>query len=236
MLRYRILSLFIFIFFVGVNLFSRDQYVSLKTVEIIQPDTLLDNQSLYNGKIWRNLYYLVTDDQFLFSKEYLPGILTISGKTFNNILLKYDIFKDEILTPIDSGRILQLNKELIDSFSISFLNRKYQFIKMKEDTLKAYKSFFNVLYKGKTTLLLKFEKKIDKLSVEGKYDKFYQIDRIFIVSAEKLYPVSGKGDLYKLFPEDKIQIKDFMKKSKLRISEKVPESFIPVIRFHDRKQ
>ena len=236
MLRLRILSLLLFAFFHGINLFAGNQDLSSIPVKSIQSDTLLDNQTLYNGRIWRNLYYLVMEDQFLFSKEYLPGILTIRGKTFNNVLLKYDIFKDEVLTPIDSGRILQLNKELIDSFSISFQNRKYQFIKMQEDTLKTSKSFFNVLYKGKTTLLLKFEKKIDKLSVEGKYDKFYQINRIFIVSDEKLYPVSGKGDLFKLFQKDKIQLKDFMKKSKLRISGKEPESFIPVIRFHDRNQ
>jgi hypothetical protein len=236
MLRYRIPGLFLFILFTGFTLFEGNQVFPQTPVKKIQADTLLDNQTLYNGKIWRNLYYLVTDDQFLFSKEYLPGILTIRGKTFNNVLLKYDIFNDEVLTPIDSGRIIQLNKELIDSFSLSFQNRNYHFIKMKEDSLKTSKSFFNVLYKGKSTLLLKFGKKIDKLSVEGKYDKFYQINKIYIVSGEKLNQVSGKGDVLKLFQEDKIQINDFMKKSKLRISEKEPESFIPVIRFHDRKQ
>lgn len=236
MQRFRILSLFLVVLITGFKLYAGNQNLSSIPVKSVQSDTLLDNQTLYNGKIWRNLYYLVMEDQFLFSKEYLPGILTINGKTFNNVQIKYDIFKDEILTPIDSGRILQLNKELIDSFSISFLDKKYQFIKMKEDSLKTYLSYFNVLYKGKTTLLLKFEKKIDKLSVEGKYDKFYQITRIFIVTGEKLYQVSGKGDLFRLFPEDKMQLKDFMKKSKLRISEKEPESFIPVIRFHDRKQ
>jgi hypothetical protein len=236
MLRFRILSLFLVALITGFKLYAGNQVLSSIPVKSIQSDTLLDNQTLYNGKIWRNLYYLVMEDQFLFSKEYLPGILTINGKTFNNVLIKYDIFKDEILTPIDSGRILQLNKELIDSFSISYLNRKYHFIKLKEDSLKTNKSYFNVLYNGKTTLLLKFEKKIDKLSVEGKYDKFYQITRIFIVTGEKLYQVSGKGDLFRIFPEDKIQLKDFMKKSKLRISDKEPESFIPAIRFHDRKQ
>ncbi len=236
MLRFRILSTFLLFLIGGFNVFAWNQDFSSKPVEPNQSDTLLDNQTLYNGRIWRNLYYLVMEDQFLFSKEYLPGILTIRDKTFDNVLLKYDIFKDELLTPIDSGRILQLNKELIDSFSISFQSKKYHFVKMKEDTLKSSKSFFNVLYKGKTELLLKFEKKIDKLAVEGKYDKFYQINRLYIVSSEKLYPVSRKGDLFKIFPEDKTRLKDFIKKNKLRISEKEPESFIPAIRFHDRNQ
>jgi hypothetical protein len=227
MLRLRILLLFLLLPVLNGN--------CLVACDSDQPDTLLNNQALYNGRIWKNLYFLVQQDQFLFSKEYLPGKLTINGKNFN-VLLKYDIFKDELLTPIDSGRILQLNKELIDSFTLSFQNRKYQFIKMTEDSLKNSKSFFNVLYNGKTTLLLKYAKKIDKLSVEGKYDKFYQINKIFLLSGEKLYPVAGKGDLFKIFPDDKDKLKDFMKTNKLRISEKEPESFIPVIRFHDRNQ
>jgi hypothetical protein len=233
MQRFRVLSLFLSLF-VGFIFFIGSQALSQTPVKTIKSDTLLDNQTLYNGKIWRNLYYLVMEDQFLFSKEYLPGNLTIRDKPFSNVLLKYDIFNDELLTPVDSGRILQLNKELIDSFSILFQSREYHFIKMTEDTLKTTKSFFNVLYNGKTKLLLKYEKKIDKLSVDGKFDKFYQINRLYVVSKEKLYPMSGKGDLFKLFPKDKIQLKDFMKKNKLRISEKEPESFIPVIRFHDR--
>ena len=236
MLRYRILSLFLLAIFTGVNLFGGNQIVSQKSGQTNQPDSLFDNQALYNGKIWRNLYYLVMEDQFLFSKEYLQGIVTIKGKTFGNVQLKYDIFKDEILTPIDSGRILQINKEMIDSFSLSFQGRKYQFIKMKEDTSKLSESFYNVLYNGKTSLLLKYAKKIDKLSVEGKYDKFYQINKIFIVLNDKLYPVTGKADLFKILPDEKSKIKDFMKTNKLRISEKEPESFIPVIRFHDRTQ
>ncbi len=236
MLRFTLLSLFLFTLLSGFKINAGNQDILPKPVIAIQSDTLFDNQTLYNGRIWRNLHYLVQDDQFLFSKEFLTGVLTIRSKTFNNVLLKYDIFTDELLTPIDSGRILQLNKELIDSFSLSFQNRRYLFIKITEDTLKASESFFNVLYKGKTTLLLKHEKKIDELAVDGKYDKFYQVNRIFIVSGERLYPVKGKADLFKLMPEDKSQLKDFMKNNKIRISGKNPESFIPVIRFHDRNK
>lgn len=200
---------------------------------IPQQDTLKENQILYNGKIWRNLYNQVQDNQFLFSGEYLNGAVTISGKTFTNVRLRYDIYKDELLTPVDPGNVLQLNKELIDSFALSFQNNNYMFIKIEEDSVKNTSSFFNVLYKGRTDLLIRYSKKIDKLAVEGKYDKFYQLGKIYMLKNKKLFPLTNKNDLLNALQEDKDQIKEFMRKSRIKVSEKEPESFIPVIRYFD---
>jgi hypothetical protein len=198
--------------------------------DVIHQDTLPENQILFNGRVWRNLYYMVKEDQFLFSKVFLPGSLTINGKTFTNISIKYDIYKDEILTPIDSGRILQLNKEMVDSFSIFFQNKTYQFTTMPKDSLKGY---VNVIYKGKAALYIKYNKKIDRLTVEGEYDKFYQVSRIYLVKDNIVHLITNISDLFKVLNEDKAQLKDFIKKNKLMVSKKVPESFIPVIRYYD---
>jgi hypothetical protein len=183
-----------------------------------QQDTLIDNQHLYNGKIWRNLYYQVQENQFLFSNEFLHGSLSISGKVFNSIDLKYDIFKDELLTPVEKGIILQLNKEMIDSFSIDFQNTTYRFIKMKSESGPG--GYYNVLYKGKTGLYLKYYKKIDKLAVEGQYDK-------------SAFQITGKGDLMKTIDDQKDLVKTFIKKNKFNVSDNIPESFIPILRYYD---
>ena len=234
MRRLIILILIFFVFFTGSDLFgiARGYYGQLYINTGLQ-DSIKENQVLYNGRLWRNIYYLVQDDQFLFSKEFLPGSLSVRGQTFTNIPLKYDLFADEILTPVDPGGILQLNKEMVDSFSISFQNKTYQFIKLQEDSLKGSQRYFNVLYKGRTGLYLKYTKKIGKLAVEGKYDKFYQLIRISFVKDNIVYPIRRKSDLLKVLIEDKALIKSFIKKNKLDITEKNPESFIPVIRYYD---
>jgi hypothetical protein len=234
MRRFIILILIFFVFFTGSDLFgiARGYYGQLYINTGLQ-DSIKENQVLYNGRLWRNIYYLVQDDQFLFSKEFLPGSLSVRGKTFTNIPLKYDLFADEILTPVDPGGILQLNKEMVDSFSISFQNKTYQFIKLQEDSLKGSQRYFNVLYKGRTGLYLKYTKKIGKLAVEGKYDRFYQLIRICFVKDNIVYTIRRKSDLLKVLIEDKALIKSFIKKNKLDITEKNPESFIPVIRYYD---
>jgi len=194
-------------------------------------DTLKENQILYNGKIWRNLYYQVQENQFLFSDGFLPGSLTIRGKVFNDIDLKYDIFKDELLTPVENGIILQLNKEMVDSFSLNYQNKNYRFIRMKQGTGPG--GYFNVLYKGKTALYLKYFKKIDKLAVEGQYDKFYQDSKLFFVNDNEFFQITGKKDLINAMDYQKDPVKTFIKKNKFNVSEKIPESFIPILRYFD---
>lgn len=198
---------------------------------IIGQDTLKENQFLYNGKIWRNLYYQVHGNQFLFSNEFLSGSITITGKVFDNIDLKYDIFKDELLTPVDPGIILQFNKEMVDSFSFNFQNKAYRFIKLKDQNGQGF--YYSVLYEGKTALYLKYYKKIEKLADEGQYDEFYQYSKLFFVKNNDVVQINGKSDLLNSLDDKKDLIKSFIKKNKLSVSEKVPESFIPILRYFD---
>ncbi len=219
-------------FFPGITIFAAPRNFDEKQIELYLQDTIKDNQVLYNGRIWRNRYARIKEDQFLFSRDFIEGSLTVRGETFKGIQLKYDIFKDELLSPVQDG-VIQLNKEMIDSFRLSFGNRNYKFIKIQEDSLNTTKSFFDVLYEGKTSLYVRHFKKIDKLAVEGQYDKFYQINKVYVTKGNKFYPITGKKDLMEVLKDKSVEIKDFLKKNKLRVTEKLPDSFIPVIMYYD---
>jgi hypothetical protein len=193
-------------------------------------DTLVENQILYNGREWFNLYYMVEGDQFLFSDAFLPGSIIVRGKSFRDISIKYDIFEDEILIPNINGGILQVNKEMVDSFNISYQNKLYLFTVMPEDRTLGY---VNILYQGKTSLYVKYNKKIEKLAIEGKYDNFYLLTKTYFVKDSIIYNLTNKRDLLKVLADNKDVIKSFMKKNKIKIIKKNPESFIPVIRFFE---
>ncbi len=198
-----------------------------------QQDPLKENQILYNGKEWHNIYSNIKGDQFLFSSVYLPGSLTMNGKTFKNVNLSYDIYSDEIITPTNYGVILNLNKEMVDSFSLTFGFKTYRFINTDEDSLDGIKGYVNVLYKNKTSLYVKYKKEIQLLAVDDKYDLFYQTYRIYLLKDGIIHQLTNKKELLKVLYKNKDQIKDFIKKNRLRISRKLPESFIPVIRYYD---
>lgn len=198
-----------------------------------QQDPIKENQLLYNGKMWRNLYSLVKGDQFLFSKDFLQGSLTINSKTYKNIGISYDIYNDEIITTANRGSILQLNKEMVDSFSFYFGNKTYRFFNIPEDSVTGIHGYVNVLYKGKSALYVKYKKEIDLLAVDDKYDMFYQTHRIYFLKDGNVYQIDSRKELLKVLYKDKALIKDYIKKNRLKVTKKEPDSLIPIIRYYD---
>lgn len=196
-----------------------------------QPDSILNAQILYNGRIWRNLNYMVIGDPYFLSNAFLNGSLTISGKTFSPLRLKYNLFEDEVHIPVPSAEVLQLNKEMVDSFTLLFNNKIYRFSVIPEDSLVGLRGYVQVLYHGKIDLYVKYTKKIKRSDFESRPDKYYQITRVFCVQNKRAYSISGKVDLLNFSKENKAQVKDFMRKNKLHVSKKYPESFIPVISY-----
>lgn len=198
-----------------------------------QQKPVRENQILYNGKVWRNLYTPVKGNQFLFSAYYLQSSVTISGKSFYNVGLVYDIYNDEIITTSNTGYNLELNKEMVDSFSFSFQNRIYRFLNTHEDSIEGVKGFVNVLYKGKSALYVKYRKEIQLLAVDDRYDQFYQSHRLYYQKDSTVHLISGKNDLLKILQNEKILLKAYIKKNKLKVSKKDPESFVPIVRYYD---
>jgi hypothetical protein len=200
---------------------------------ITKQDTIKVRQILYNGILWKNQYHRIKEDQFLFSNLFLPGAISINGQTFKNLRIRYDIYLDEITIPINLEEIVQLNKEMVDSFTISFENKVYKFTKIQKDTLKDYNGYVNILYKGESALYVKYKKEISPSFTEKTDGEFYQTRRIYFVKDSIVHQITSANDLFKVLNEDKVQIRNFINKNKLRVSKKRPESFVPVIMFYD---
>jgi uncharacterized protein YajQ (UPF0234 family) len=160
--------------------------------------------------------------------------VTIEGKLFENIPLKYDIYNDEILTISDNGIILQLNKEMIDQFTMKYENQVLSFRNLVADTVSSLSGYVNVLYDGGISLIIKYRKEILTLAVENKYDMFNQISRVFVEKDGEITKVDSKGELIKLLEDQKHLVRSYIRSNKIRVSRKYPESFKPVIQFYDK--
>jgi hypothetical protein len=207
--------------------------ICLRGIAVENGGDSIDVQTLYNGRLWRNEYN-VRGDQFLFSPEFLKGRMTISGKSFDNLKIKYDILTDELIIFTDRGIILQLNKELITLFSITHNNQEWQFKKLETDSINSLSGFVNVLYKGKTSLYVKYKKQLDIPSINNMYYSFSQTNNIYIEREGRLLKANTKGELLSLLKDHKQQVRSYIRTNKIEISRSNPQSYMPVVEYYDR--
>jgi hypothetical protein len=192
-----------------------------------------ERQILYNGRIWRNLYYKIEGDPFLFSNEFLPGTVSISGKTFNNIKIRYDIFNDQILILTDKMVILQLNKEMVDGFTIKFSEVIYNFKNIVENDVNPVSGYVNILYDKSSTFIVKYKKEIDTSGSDNLFGVFYQLRRLYLLKDGDMNLISGRNDFLRLLSDKKTEVKNFIRQNKIKVSKKDPMSFPIVLAFYD---
>ena len=164
----------------------------------------------------------------------MPGSVTIGKRTFENLILKYDIYNDELLTTTDHGIILQLNKEMVDYFNMTYINKTYFFKRLDADSINALSGYVCVLFEGHVSLLVKYRKEILLLAVENRYDLFNQLHKIYLKKDGEIILINSKRDFLKQLEDRKPQVRTFIKSNKLKITKKTPESFQPVIEYYDR--
>jgi len=193
----------------------------------------IDKQMLYNGRAWRNLYSKVIGDQFLFTKEFMTGTVTIDGRVFIDLPIKYDIYNDEILTITDRGIIIQLNKEMIGKFSLGYNNAIFKFTRMDPDSVNALSGYVDVLYDGKVSLYVKHRKEILLLAVDHKSDLFEEMHRVYLEKDGKIFLMTSKSDLLNTLIDNKKQVRSFIRSKRLTVTKRNPWSLIPVIEYYD---
>jgi hypothetical protein len=197
-----------------------------------QEDSVRIKQVLFNGKIWRNLYTRVNGYQFLFTDEFLQADISVKGRTFTNIRAKYDIFRDELLAVTDNGTIIQMNKEIVDSFSLRYYDKSYFFIRI--DSTSDFNGFVNVLYSGESSMYVAYKKMIELLSINQRQDRFYDKRKMYLLRDGVPQQFSGRSDLLKLFGERKQAVKELIRKNQLQPRRDDPLSFVPVIKLYDK--
>jgi hypothetical protein len=191
-----------------------------------------DYQVLMNGRLWSNEHAGIKGDPFLFTGEFLPGSVYIGDKDFHGLSIRYDIFSDQIMIPFEKG-ILELNKELIDSFSLFVYNKLLRFVRLPENNLYGLSGYVQNLYSERSALYIKYRKKIDRPGMVNAPDNFYQLQRMYYIHNNVAYAIKSKRDLLRIFREDKELIGSFINKDRIHVRRSNPESFVPLVRYID---
>lgn len=234
-------ALFLILFFAMLTLASAvtadgSTAPALTVFPSATPQDSIGKQILYNGRVWRNLYQHIDGTQFLLSADFLHGSVTMNGVTFNSpeLMLKLDLINDELLLLTDRGSTLQLNKQMVDRFTLSHDNRQLQFRKLEADSLNELSGYVNVIHDGKTALYVKYKKEIRLRDGPGDRDTFVQTQRIYLMKDGIAHHVRNRKNLVRLLKDRKAEVKDFVRTNRVRFSRNNPGSVAPLLEYYDK--
>jgi hypothetical protein len=126
-----------------------------------------------------------------------------------------------------------MNSELISGFSISIGDKEYQFRNFRERDSFGFDGYANVLYDGKTALLLKPVKEILPLGYQKMYDLFVQTDYLYIKKGGSIMRIRSRKGLLDLLEDREKEIRNFIRTNRLDVFPRQPWTVIPVLRYYD---
>lgn len=193
-----------------------------------------ENSEINNGQLYLN-YYKTSNNthSYLNSETFEKGNVEYENQAFDDVVLNYDIFKNNLLIKpngINDRRLVILITQKIQSFTFagkSFVNLNYN------PTSKAdfIKGFYEEKFVGeKFTFYIKHSKEKREVTSEGKiYDDFKVKNSFVIAFKNKFYTIDSKRNLTDIFPELKNNIDNYyLQNDKIEASNKTQfmESFM----------
>ena len=177
----------------------------------------LDNTGLYNGTEFTDLF-LNTDGTFRYYQDYdyTKGSVTYNGQYYVNVLLKYDLLRDNLLTRSDDNLSI-FNVKLIPAFLDSFSIHNHKFVRLPNvDLGLGGNGFYEAAYLGNDLeLYIKHTKKMKDRALRNGIQYRFSEANYYVLKYNGKYAILGSPrDIRQLLPEKAGEIREFYKSYK----------------------
>jgi hypothetical protein len=188
---------------------------------------------LYNGRSYFfSLPYKTRGHPFFISQDFQEGYVVIRGKPYENILLNYDIYNQELVLKYKnlngSYEFLSLAGVWLEGFWIH--DKEFESIGYPGGEAR----FFQVIGKDSLKILYYWEKKLEvsRMSGDANYYLSDPVRIMYLYRDESLYRYRNNRDLVNFFdPETGIRVKDYLKKKRIKVRKASDGSIQELIRY-----
>lgn len=230
------LLLAVFLPFCGYSQSLKEHHIESDELSIVKSQYIkaTANQSgLYRGSDYIGYpLRFKGGHQFFELAEPAYGTVFYDGMVYKDIRIWFDIMKDQVLVQHTDGisRIV-LHQELIKEFSIF----GHRFINITEPESSLQPGIYDLVYEGKTEVLVKRSKSsIKDVSLDGVFLKVLgQRNQFFIKADGKYYAVESLGAALKILGSMQREIQTHLKANKLKYGKEPEKTLVTAVSFFD---
>ena len=180
-----------------------------------------EQSALYNGVQHIGYSPLIEGHAYYESQEWKKGWINYNGVVYTNVLLKYDLLKDEVVIQyFDGFHAVSLLSEYVKQFYLP----GHTFVRIERDSISKLPSgFYEKLNAGAISTFIKKTKNI-KEDIESRQIKrsFIDVDFYYALKNGIYYPINNQRSMLNLVGNKQKEIKKYLRKNKIKFR-KTPE-------------
>lgn len=172
------------------------------------------NTGIYAATEYVEEYQVINDKhRFLDTPNFTLGTIWSAGNPFHRVLMKYDLFKDQIIIALKNSAgvpPMKLENQKVDSFQLK--DKKFINISFPDQALPSSEGFYELVDRSPYFTFYKKHHKVAlrKLNRNSVYYEFKDQNDYSIVYKGQLYPFKNKKGLLNIFPLEKSLRKELM--------------------------
>lgn len=194
----------------------------------------VDHQSrLYNGIEHIGYSPRIKGHAYFQAVELRKGTIVYDGLVYTDVPMWYDMVKEQVI-------IQHFNKftriGLVSQKVTSFTLLDHQFIRLEIDStlgLPIYTGFYDLLYKGPSTVLVRRIKTIYEVVKDEVEREFTQQNYYFIQKDSAYYSVKSFKGLLTIFKDRSKEIKQYLRKNKIRYKKDKENTIVKAAAYYD---
>jgi len=196
-------------------------------------------EKLINGKEYESYYTRSKVKPLLFPERPRTATAITKIKRFDNLILQYDTFLDEVIYTDTSKMInfrypqIALNKNIITGFTLYFKDDSliFRYLSNQEYSGKKLKEgFYEIAYEGASQYVIKHESTFYEREGLVNY-KYSPVD--YISAGHAFYPVKNKKSLLRVMDDKSNEIKKYIRSSGMRIRQANRNQIVMILKYYD---
>ncbi len=196
-----------------------------------------ESTALYNGVEYNYRNPDIKGTPFFNENELSSGSIMYDGQLYSGIKMKYDIYKDILITDYYDSHYffhqLQLIKQKIESFTF----QGHNFVHIRPDLLNEGipSGFYDILYDGGVRVMARYTKVVNKNSGGGsQLFIFARKDFYFLEKNGRMFRIKNKRGILNVLEDKNREIKAFVRKNKIKLKKHPAERLTSIAAYYDK--
>jgi len=194
-----------------------------------------------NGRDYYPYHYRAKNKPLLFPGKERTASITVSGRKYDNIILQYDTYTDEVIfSEMENNfgsKVFQvsINKDIVSSFTLCFRDDTLKFKYFREgDSGRGLPSgFYEVAYDGNTRYLVRHRSVAHQ---RNGIDEYFYSPAGYVMTGNEYHKISSNGRFIQLFGAGSPEMKKLVEQRDLNMRKAGKKQIINLLKAYDNLQ